>query len=383
MRILITIPTLKIGGAESFIINLFNNMVQRKDAEVFLLNLNVGNFKEENPLELRIKKEKKYYTIHHNFWIRFLNEIKVLYKPFWNSIYNAWLIRQTKRKIMEINPDIIHSNLIDSDRIILRSNGNIPVVITTHGCYFIESEDDRSDLLKKCDHIVSVSNLTHNKTKTFYHQNNISVIRYGYIKQEYIKHVTRTELDISEDSFVFIQVARGVQEKGWLESVKAFTDFKNYNNAVFIAVGDGPGIDEAKNYVRHNNLNNVIFTGYQTSPQAYMAISNVCLLPSYASYESLPLALIEAIFENLPILATRVGGLSEIVEHPKGNAGKLINLKNGRPDVEELTKGMNELFDNYSTYKSNTNNLIERFSIERCNNEYFDLFQMLVGSKKT
>jgi len=75
---------------------------------------------------------------------------------------------------------------------------------------------------------------------------------------------------------------------------------------------------------------------YEKMPYIY-SISDVVVLPSLR--EGTPLVLLEAMACGKPVVATRVGGIPEIVEH--GEGGLLVRPK----DVEGLSKAILTLLE--------------------------------------
>jgi glycosyltransferase involved in cell wall biosynthesis len=127
----------------------------------------------------------------------------------------------------------------------------------------------------------------------------------------------KTGLKIAADEKMILTVGRLSQEKGMSDLVeavwhlrKARPDFK----AKFVIVGDGP---EKANLIsltaRRKILNAFIFTGQLNDVRPYFAAADLYLLPSHT--EGSPNALLEAMTAQLPIIATNVGGVPEIITH--------------------------------------------------------------------
>jgi N-acetyl-alpha-D-glucosaminyl L-malate synthase BshA len=90
-----------------------------------------------------------------------------------------------------------------------------------------------------------------------------------------------------------------------------------------VLVGDGPERSSAEQYCRERKLmKNVLFLGKQDNVPDIMACSSVLLLPS--ELESFGLVALEAMSCEVPVIATNVGGLPEVISH--GETGFLANL---------------------------------------------------------
>lgn len=103
-----------------------------------------------------------------------------------------------------------------------------------------------------------------------------------------------------------------------------------------LLVGDGPLrpelVGEAE---RRNLLDSARFTGVRTDVEAVLSAMDVFCLPSL--YEGTPLALLEAMSLGVPVVASRVGGVPEVVE--EGRTGLLI----AAGDAEALASAAREL----------------------------------------
>lgn len=92
--------------------------------------------------------------------------------------------------------------------------------------------------------------------------------------------------------------------------------FKNTGNTVFMVIGDGPMKKELELSIKYYGLEKRVFLLGQL-PDAYRFIPafDIFILPSVK--EGFPWALIEAMAAKLPVIATRVGAVPEIIENGK------------------------------------------------------------------
>ncbi|MEL7131830.1 MAG: glycosyltransferase family 4 protein [Pseudomonadota bacterium] len=98
-------------------------------------------------------------------------------------------------------------------------------------------------------------------------------------------------------------------------------------------VGDGPEKADLETYVAQRGLTDrVTFTGYlgQQEVAAILKTADMLVLPSFA--EGVPVVLMEAMAAHIPVVATRVAGVQELVEDgvsghviPPGDLDALIN----------------------------------------------------------
>jgi N-acetyl-alpha-D-glucosaminyl L-malate synthase BshA len=111
--------------------------------------------------------------------------------------------------------------------------------------------------------------------------------------------------------------------------------------ARLLMVGDGPDLGEAMHRARSLGvLDHVNFLGEQDSVLPLLSVSDVFLLPS--AQESFGLAALEAMACDVPVVASRVGGLPEVIAHERsgflhepgdldGMAGSAIRLLTDEP----------------------------------------------------
>jgi glycosyltransferase involved in cell wall biosynthesis len=82
----------------------------------------------------------------------------------------------------------------------------------------------------------------------------------------------------------------------------------------FLLVGDGPMLRQLKAFVAQFDLGSCVhFAGMQDDMPAVM--SELDALVSTSHSEAMPLALMEAMASGLPVIATRVGGIPDLVQH--------------------------------------------------------------------
>jgi N-acetyl-alpha-D-glucosaminyl L-malate synthase BshA len=96
--------------------------------------------------------------------------------------------------------------------------------------------------------------------------------------------------------------------------IEVFARVRRSVNSRLLMVGDGPDLADAVALARALHLgDSVVFLGEQDRVAPLLSIADVFLLPS--AQESFGLAALEAMACELPVVASRVGGLPEVVEH--------------------------------------------------------------------
>ena len=120
----------------------------------------------------------------------------------------------------------------------------------------------------------------------------------------------------------------------------------------------------------------VSFHGNVSAARDYLLEADVFVLPSRG--ENLPITILEAMAIALPVVATRVGGISELVQN--GATGILVEPD----DVEALANALGRLVDDASLRatmgRSGVCRIAERFDASEAGTEMLDLYERLCGS---
>ncbi len=127
--------------------------------------------------------------------------------------------------------------------------------------------------------------------------------------------VLRKSLGLADNERVVLSVGRLSREKAHVDLIEAFKRLRETKpdlSIKLIIVGDGPERSRLEAAVEATGYEErVVFTGQLTDVQPFYAMADVFALPSHS--EGSPNVLLEAMAANLPIVATAVGGVPEMV----------------------------------------------------------------------
>jgi glycosyltransferase involved in cell wall biosynthesis len=216
-----------------------------------------------------------------------------------------------------------------------------PLILTQHNTFIeynnifdtVEKLNDLAvgkQVLKEADKIIVVSNATKNYVlslgadpeKIEVLHNGVDLDRFKPLPE--VKGEMRKKLGVAEDACVVLTVRRLVYKNGidtLLDSAEIAV--KKNPNLVFVAVGKGPDFEEVqKRIVQLGMQRNFKLTGFVSDEDlpVYYNVADLFALPS-KSGEGLPLVALEAMACGLPLIATNVGGTSEVLNE---NYGKLV-----------------------------------------------------------
>lgn len=138
--------------------------------------------------------------------------------------------------------------------------------------------------------------------------------------QLFDRHTARGKLGLDDKTFVFGTLGRLVKNKDQATLIQSFALIKPFcPRAKLVIMGSGELESLLKNQIHENNLeNDVILTGHLGSGYRYMKAFDCFVLSSIQ--EAFGRVLLEAMIAKLPIIATRVHGIPEVV----ANAGTLV-----------------------------------------------------------
>ncbi len=120
----------------------------------------------------------------------------------------------------------------------------------------------------------------------------------------------------------------------------------------------------------------VIVLGYRPDAAALIGSSDVLVVPSVAR-EGLPRAAIEAMSQRIPVVATNVGGLPELVSD--GHSGILVPQCNATAIADALRHLRTDPALRQSMGEAGYQRVAERFHIRDTISQYAALFQRLIG----
>ena len=145
--------------------------------------------------------------------------------------------------------------------------------------------------------------------------------------------------------FTIGSIGRLSKEKGYKYLIEALALLtRNRIEARLIILGEGSERKSLDNLVEDHNLRDmVLMPGYIAHAKKNIPHFNLFVLPSIT--EGLPITLLEAMQANVPIIATNVGGMSEVLQEGKG--GLLVDP--GRP--KNLAEAISRLYHDPSLAK--------------------------------
>jgi glycosyltransferase involved in cell wall biosynthesis len=218
----------------------------------------------------------------------------------------------------------------------------VPVIVTLRGSdiNIFMNKSIRGSLikyyLKHIDGVICVSEalknvLTENKIVP----NNIRVIQNGVDQTKFKlrnKIDCRNKLNLNNNAKIVLAVNNLVYVKGVDILIEAFSCL-NDDTAILMIIGDGELRDELelkRSHYSHQVLSRIIFTGRKPHSEISVWLSACDIFVLASRNEGCPNVVLEALASGRPVVATNVGGVSDIITDsklgvvvPKENTEKL------------------------------------------------------------
>lgn len=335
------------------------------------------------PMRLDTFKDNIYY-----------HEVEIPHYPLFEfHLYTLALTGKILDVIKYENLDIIHAHYaiphaisgILTKQII--GDSRVKLVTTLHGTdiTLIGMEPAFNPIVKysleNSDAITSVSKYLKDKTyQNFNIEKEISVVP-NFIdtklyKRNECKNVKK-HLS-SKDEIILMHISNFRQVKRVPDTILILKEILDAGlPAKLVLIGDGPERNETERLARELNIiDNVKFLGKQNAFIELLSCADIFLLPSQS--ESFGLSALEAMACGVPVVASNIGGIPEVVVH--GETGYLAELG----DTKRMAKYVIDLVTNSKKWQIFSDNSIKRaakeFEISKIIPLYENIYNNLMNS---
>ncbi len=295
----------------------------------------------------------------------------------------------------EENFDVLHSHGYKGNILfgfIPKRLRKLPMVSTLHGwtnagamtrMKLYEWLDSKS--LKRIDTVVVVNEamLSNQRLKKLnlanlqVVQNGIPAYDYSAIKPEDLDQVV---VDFCKEGFIVGAIGRLSQEKGFDYLCKAIQLLtQQIKDIKLIILGEGGERVALEILIDRLNLKErVLLAGYQENANKYISLFDLFIMPSLT--EGAPITLMEAMQSSKPIVATRVGGIPNMLQD--GDGGIIVEAKNS----QALSDGILAVYeDNSSINEMSRRALVivqKEYSSYKMANRYTEIYDVLLKTLK-
>lgn len=189
------------------------------------------------------------------------------------------------------------------------------------------------------------------------------------------KGLVRAELGIESSRPILTCVANFKRVKGHINLIDTVAVVHSQNpNVCLWLVGDGPLRPEIERKVRQLELESVIkVLGQRSDISEILADTDVFIMASL--WEGMPNAILEAMAAKLPIVATRVGGIPEVVVD--GETGFLVPPENPAAFAEKVTCLIEDRKLRQKMGEASYRRIQSAFTVDMKVREFQDLYKRL------
>jgi len=260
----------------------------------------------------------------------------------------------------QIKPDVIHANSSKAGGIVgiagwvykLLIGKNVKLIFTAHGWAINEDRPKWQIKLIKLfskitsvfynqiicvseyDKKIAIENKLAPEKKLIAIHNGINIENINFL----IKEEAQNKLIKKTSSLVIGTIAEWTKNKGLIYLLKAIKKIKDKKiDLILIGSGENPDKEKLVKFIEKNNLKNIHLIEFIPNAANYLKAFNIFVLPSLK--EGLPYTIIEAMIAEVPIIATNVGGIPEMIENNIN--GILIESKNSRILADKIIKLIN------------------------------------------
>jgi len=169
--------------------------------------------------------------------------------------------------------------------------------------------------IQSSDRVTAVSRFLKERTEaTFGISRPIEVI-YNFVDARVFAPRKRSALRLAPpETRIMMHASNFGEVKNIPAVIHIFAEVRKRLAAKLVMIGDGPEKAGAEQQIRELGLErDVLFLGNQDCMEELLPLADVFLLPS--SSESFGLVALEAMSAEVPVIASNVGGLPEVVEH--------------------------------------------------------------------
>ena len=153
-------------------------------------------------------------------------------------------------------------------------------------------------------------------------------------KLEILKKISSKGGNVFQAEYTIGTVANFYKPKGLEYLIEAIKFLPEKMSAILVIIGEGRERKYLEGLIVKNNLQSKIFMiGALNNAFQYLKAFDVFVLPSVK--EGFPWSLLEAMAAKLPIIATSVGAIPEVIE--SGKNGILIEPKNPKAIADSIT----------------------------------------------
>jgi N-acetyl-alpha-D-glucosaminyl L-malate synthase BshA len=262
----------------------------------------------------------------------------------------------------------------------------LPFVTTLHGTDITLVGLDRSYLpitrysIEQSDGVTAISNYLRDRTQRVFDVKNRIEVIYNSVNADVYhrdpKAIAEMRAEYAPNNqHVLVHLSNFRPVKRLPDVIEIFDRVRKQIPSRLVLIGDGPDRSVAEWLAVQKGIHDdVLFLGKQDEIQDKVAAADIMLMPS--ELESFGLAALEAMACEVVPIATRAGGVPEVIDH--GNTGYLADVG----DVETMARYAVELLGNEQRLREMGKRAravaMERFSSTKIVKQYEDFYRRVL-----
>ena len=236
-------------------------------------------------------------------------------------------------------------------------------------------------MIRFADHIVAVSDSQRARLRRLMIPTNTISVVPNAIDLVRFKSIEPTDLrkrfGFPDDTIIVVAAGRFSSEKGQhflIDAAKEITG--SLDQARFVLFGEGPDLESIRQRIKQWDLSDrILCPGFDRNLIGALKGADILVNPSQS--EGLPNIVLEAMAVGVPVVATEVGGVPELVEHDR--SGLLVPY----PDVPQLVSTISNLIVDEKLRRrladQATETVADRFSFDRQNDLLSDIYRRVTA----
>ncbi len=182
-------------------------------------------------------------------------------------------------------------------------------------------------------------------------------------------------IDFCEKGLIIGSIGRLSAEKGFNNLIEACLRLKNEGiNVKLIIIGEGDERRNLETLAQKKNVRDFVFMpGYKEKAWQYLDYFNVYVTSSLS--EGLPITILEAMQAGVPVVATKVGGIPEVLDH--GNAGLLVEPQDSDSLAASIRRALTDKHLRGELIKAAYDRFSEYYSSDIMACKYLELYREL------
>ncbi|HUE83364.1 MAG TPA: N-acetyl-alpha-D-glucosaminyl L-malate synthase BshA [Pyrinomonadaceae bacterium] len=287
--------------------------------------------------------------------------------------------------LLHVHYAIPHSISAILARESLKPQRRLPVITTLHGTDITLVGADRSYLpitrygIAQSDGVTAISNYLKEATRESFQFDDITVIPNFICPSEYRRHpvanLRRTLAPAGEPLLVHVSNLRPVKRPTDCVEILALVREQGID-ARLVIVGDGSERTNAEHRARRLGVyEKCSFVGKQPRIVDYLSAADVLLLPS--EQESFGLAALEAMACEVPVVATRVGGVPEVVTN--GETGFLSEVGDIKKMADVAVRLLSDVELRQEMGKRARESAVTRYRTDLVIPQYLDFYKKVLS----